>query len=115
MDTVSIIKEIDSEISRLQQARTILTGTATERSPGGPKRTRPVLKTVAVEPTKRGMSVEGKAKIAEAQRARWAKSKRADKRAAKKAAAKTVPAKKVAVKNSAIPATLRSQSRLQGQ
>ena len=105
MDTVSIIQEIDSEISRLQQARTILTGTVTKRSPGRPKRTEAVSQTVAVAPTKRVMSAEGKAKVAEAQKLRWAKAKRADKKAAKKAVVKTAPAKKVAVKKSAIPAT----------
>lgn len=105
MDTVSIIQEIDSEISRLQQARTILTGTATKRSPGRPKQAKSGLKTAAVESTKRVMSAEGKAKIAEAQRARWAKSKRADRKAAKKAAVKSVDAKKVPVKKSVTPTT----------
>jgi hypothetical protein len=98
LNTESIIQEIDSEISRLEQAKAILSGTAVKRSPGRPKQTEAVLNTVTAKPTKRVMSAEGKAKIAEAQRARWAKYKRADKKAAKKAAVKSVPAKKVAVK-----------------
>lgn len=102
---MSIIEEIDAEISRLQQAKAILTGTATKKAVGRPKKTKPVSKTVAVLPTKRVMSAEGKAKIAEAQRARWAKSKRADRKAAKKAAAvKTVPSIKERTKKSATAA-----------
>jgi dTDP-4-dehydrorhamnose reductase len=105
MDTASIIQEIDSEISRLEQAKAILKGTAVKRSPGRPKRTQAVLKLVAAEPSKRAMSAEGRAKIAKAQRARWAKSRRAAKKAAKKTVVKSVPAKRVAVKRSAIPTT----------
>ena len=93
VDTESIIQEIDSEISRLQQAKAILSGTVVKRSAGRPKRAKSVIKTVAAEPTKRVMSAEGKARIAAAQKLRWAKSKRADRKAAKKAAVKVVPAK----------------------
>jgi hypothetical protein len=88
LDTASIIQEIDSRISRLEQVKAILSGTATKRSPGRPRRTQSVVKTVAAEPTKRVMSAEGKARIAAAQKARWAKSKRAVKTAAKKAVVK---------------------------
>jgi len=100
MDTESIIQEIDSEISRLEQAKAILSGTTVKRSPGRPKRAQSVIKTAA-EPTKRVMSAEGKARIAAAQKLRWAKSKRADRKAAKKVAAKSVPAKKAPVKKTA--------------
>ena len=102
MDTESIIQEIDSEISRLEQAKAILSGTVDKRSPGRPKRAKSVIKTVAAEPTKRVMSAEGKARIAAAQKLRWAKSKRADRKAAKKAAVKVVPAKKALAKNAAL-------------
>lgn len=78
MDTVRIIQEIDAQISRLKQVKAILTGTVTKP---GSKATQ----------TKRVMSAEGKAKIAAAQKARWANSKRADKKAAP---AKTSPVKK---------------------
>jgi hypothetical protein len=88
MDTVRIIQEIDAQISRLQQARGILASPV-----------QAVSSTLADQPTKRVMSVEARAKIAAAQKARWAKSKRAGRKAAKKAAtAKTGPAKKVAKK-----------------
>ena len=70
MDLVSIIQEIDAGISRLQQARVLLTGTEDSGVAGRPK---------SRAPYKRVFSTEGRAKIAEAQRARWAKSKRADK------------------------------------
>ncbi len=101
MDTTSIIQEIDSQISRLEQAKAILSATAAKKSPSRPKQTQPVFKTVAIESTKRVLSAEAKAKIAEAQRARWAKSKRANEMAAKKVTVKLVNAKKQSVKKAA--------------
>jgi hypothetical protein len=99
MDTVSIIQEIDAEISRLQQVRAILTGTDVKRAAGRPKSTQVPSSSIADEPTKRVLSAEARAKIAAGQKARWAKSKRADRKAAKKAAAvKTAPTKKAAKK-----------------
>ena len=101
MDTASIIQEIDSEISRLEQARAILVGTAVKRSAGRPKRTQPVLKTVSAKPTKRVLSAEARARIAAAQKLRWAKSRRAAKKAIQKTVVKSVPAKKAPVKKAA--------------
>jgi hypothetical protein len=101
LNTERIIEEIGAEISRLEQAKAILSGTAVKRSPGRPKQTQSVRETVAVEPTKRVMSAEGKARIAAAQKLRWAKSKRAAKKAVKKAAVKSVPVKKQAIKKAA--------------
>jgi hypothetical protein len=101
LNTASIIQEIGSEISRLEQARAILSGTADKRSPGRPKRTQSAIRTVAAKSTKRVMSAEGKARIAAAQKLRWAKLKRADRKAAKKAAVKSAPAKKGPVKKAA--------------
>jgi hypothetical protein len=75
MDTARIIQEIDAGISRLQQARDILADADDNRVVGRPK---------SRAPYKRVFTVEGRVKIAEAQRARWAKSKRAAKRAATK-------------------------------
>jgi hypothetical protein len=86
MDLVGIIQEIDAGISRLQQARVLLTGTEDSGVAGRPK---------SRAPYKRVFSTEGRAKIAEAQRARWAKSKRAAKKAS---AATTASTKKVAKK-----------------
>jgi len=95
MDTVSIIEEIDAEISRLQQAKVILSGTATNRGPGRPKATNVVSKPVPTKLAKRVMSAEGRAKIADAQKARWAKVKKsADKPVVKKTTAKRVVSKK---------------------
>jgi hypothetical protein len=88
MNTRAIIEQIDAEIYKLQQARVILNGatsTPTKRAPGRPKASDEVSKPVVSAPTKRVMSAEGKAKIAEAQKRRWAKSKRETKKVAKKA------------------------------
>jgi len=84
MDTASIIAQIDVEISKLQQAKAILAGTAIKNGLGRPETTHVVSKPVTAKPANRGMSAEGKAKIAAAQKARWAKVRKA---------AKKVPAK----------------------
>jgi hypothetical protein len=94
LDTASIIQEIDLEISSLVQVKAILSGTTIKRSPGRPKQPQALAKTVAVEPTKRGMSAEGRAKVAAAQKLRWAKSRKADRKAAKKAAVESAPVKR---------------------
>jgi hypothetical protein len=101
LNTGSILQEIDLEISRLEQAKAILSGTAVKRSPGRPKQTQAVLKTVAIEPTKRLLSAEARARIAAAQKLRWAKSRRAAKKAIQKTVVKSVPAKKAPVKKAA--------------
>jgi len=69
MDTAQLISEIDSEISRLQQARALLAGghTINAAKPHGGKRT---------------LSAEARARIAAAQRKRWAKQKAAAKKSA---------------------------------
>lgn len=62
MDTAHLISEIDSEISRLQQARALLAGGA--------------LGSEAKSPRKRHtLSAEARARIAAAQKRRWAKQK----------------------------------------
>ncbi len=79
MDRKEIIAQIDTEIARLQEVKGILSGTTTtvvKRS----------LDKVKAGPTpittgKRTMSPEGRARIAAAQRARWAKVKKAKKAA----------------------------------
>jgi hypothetical protein len=63
MNTTDLISAIDSEIARLEQARALLAGQ--DRHSATPtKKKRSV------------MSAEGRARIAAAQRARWAKQKR---------------------------------------
>jgi len=66
MDTTQLISEIDAEISRLQQARALLAGghrVNHANSRGG----------------KRILSADARARIAAAQRKRWAKQKAAAK------------------------------------
>ena len=67
MNTSEIITAIDAEIAKLKQARAILAtmpASDTKRGPGRPKGTTP--------PKTRKMSAEGSARIAEAQKKRWA-------------------------------------------
>jgi hypothetical protein len=83
MTTNGIIEQLDIEISNLQQARALLSNVATKKGPGRPKSTQPRV----TKPKKRTMSAEGRAKIAAAQKARWATAK-ATKTVTKKAATK---------------------------
>lgn len=76
-----IIEQIDAEISRLQQARALLVRSEPKRGQGRPKVNDLISRILAVTPTKGGMSAEGRAKIAAAQKARWAKVKKAAKKA----------------------------------
>jgi len=64
METTQILAEIDSEIRRLQNARALLAGTSTKAVRTGTRK-------------KRHLSAEARARIAEAQRKRWAKQKKA--------------------------------------
>lgn len=78
MDFNRLIHEIDSEISRLQQARALLTGKPTTRGPGRPKATT-VIHTAAPKKTakrKRRLSPEGRKRIADAMRKRWAERRK---------------------------------------
>lgn len=102
MNTNDIVLAIDAEIAQLQRVKALLTDTdvTPKRKPGRPagggmpnKATSLNPVQSAKEPKRRTMSVEGRAKIAEAQKVRWAKSKKATKSAARKAASS--PAKKV--------------------
>jgi hypothetical protein len=62
MQTTGILAAIDAEISRLQQAKALLNGTAVKHGPG-----------------KRVLSPEARARIVAAQKKRWAKAKKASK------------------------------------
>jgi hypothetical protein len=79
MNIQNIVVEIDAEISRLQQVMALLTGTSTtkKQKPGQPANA----SLAAKARTRRTLSAEGREKIAAAQRARWAKSKKAAKKA----------------------------------
>jgi hypothetical protein len=82
LEASHIIAEIDAEISRLQQARELLSGTAmkTSKGPGRPKGSK---NAKAVKPIKRKLSPEGRKSIADAMKRRWAERR---KTAAKSAA-----------------------------
>jgi hypothetical protein len=73
MDTTEIIETIDAEIERLERARALLNG---HTAPV--KRGRPIGSnaTTATTPPRRKISAEGRARIATAQKARWANAKK---------------------------------------
>jgi hypothetical protein len=72
MDTRRIIADIDTEISKLQQARALLSGAAIKKGPGRPKST----ESRVTKPKKRKMSAKGRAAISAAMKARWARAKK---------------------------------------
>ena len=77
MSANDILTLIDAEIAHLQQARALI-AEAGKRGPGRPKfAVVPVA--VAKHKQKRKMSPEGRARIAAAQKARWATKKKAAK------------------------------------
>lgn len=79
MSLDSLIAKIDAELARFQQVRALLSGGA---APAGKKRGRPagVVKAAGKSAKKkRNISPEGRARIAAAVKARWAKQKKAAK------------------------------------
>jgi hypothetical protein len=86
-----ILQEIDSQIAKLQQARELLSGGAVKvsKGPGRPKGSKNAKKSVAAPKRvsrKRKLSPEGRKRIAEAMKRRWAERR--------KLAAKTATAAK---------------------
>jgi len=80
MDTKEIIAQIDTEIARLQQVKGILSASTTNTAKlGRPKKAG--IKVAALKTAKRTLSTEARAKIAAAQKARWAKAKKTAKAA----------------------------------
>jgi hypothetical protein len=72
-----ILDEIDSQISKLQQARELLSGTAVKVSKGrgrpkGSKNAKPA----KAAPRRRKISAEGRKRIAEAMKKRWAERRK---------------------------------------
>jgi hypothetical protein len=95
MDVSKIIAEIDAQIAPLQQARAVLLGLRR----GRPKGSTNAAKTVAVKVAKpskrkRNLSPEGRKRIAEAMKRRWAERRKEAPKAAKKVAAKKEAAPK---------------------
>jgi hypothetical protein len=77
MQTKDLLKAIDEEIVKLEQARALLMS-STDSEPAAKRRGRPKGSVNrAAKTTKRTMSAEGKARIAAAQKKRWAAQKRA--------------------------------------
>ena len=75
MDITRILAEIDTEIARLQQARSLLAGDSIGTRGGYAAASRPVR-------AKRTLSAAAREKIAAAQRKRWAAQKKAAKKEA---------------------------------
>jgi hypothetical protein len=77
MDVTKILAEIDGEIARLQQIRSALTGIGGVTT--GKRRGRPKGSTNAVKPAKRkkrNLSPEGRKRIADAMKRRWAERRK---------------------------------------
>lgn len=73
MEVSRIIAELDAQISKLQQARALLAGTSLPAARTGPGRPKGSKNAVAVaSPRKRKLSPEGRKRIADAMKKRWA-------------------------------------------
>lgn len=76
MDLNRLVNEIDLEISKLQQARALLTGAPVKRGPGRPKASHSVSAVSKTRRRKSRLSPEGRKRIADAMRKRWAERKK---------------------------------------
>ena len=83
MEVTRILAEIDAQISKLQQARVLLSGTSTssaapaKKAVGRPRKTvEAPSKPAAGSRTKRNLSPEARKRIADAQKRRWAERKK---------------------------------------
>jgi hypothetical protein len=98
----SILSEIDAEISRLLQAKVLLSSEATlaiKRKPGRPPKTAAVvIPNVQKTKKRRKMSAEGRERVRQAQIKRWAKLKGASKATLNATVAPLPKAKKKAAK-----------------
>jgi hypothetical protein len=78
-----VIALIDAEIATLKQARALLAAssavTVAKRKPGRPRKVQRDSPKVTTRKKKRNLSAEGRARIAEAARKRWAAQKKAAK------------------------------------
>ena len=77
MTIEEILLHIDAEISRLTEARDLVAGTAVSKVARSPRKSGLVAPKPRALRTKRVISPEGRARIAAAQKLRWAKQKRA--------------------------------------
>ncbi|NYF89207.1 hypothetical protein RBB79_06625 [Tunturiibacter empetritectus] len=80
MEVSRIIAEIDAQIVKLQQARALLAGTTATKKrtgPGRPKGSKnAAASTAAAAPRKRKLSPEGRKRIADAMKKRWAERRK---------------------------------------
>jgi hypothetical protein len=76
MTTEEIILHIDAEISRLTEARDLVAGTAYTKVSRSPRKSGLQAPKPRAVRAKRVISPEGRARIAAAQKLRWAKQKR---------------------------------------
>ena len=76
MEVSRIIAEIDAQISKLQQARTLLAGTAAPAGRGRPKGSKNASPAAAQPRKKRKLSAEGRKRIADAMKKRWAERRK---------------------------------------
>lgn len=78
MEVSRIIAEIDAQISKLQQARQLLAGSdeVKRAGPGRPKGSKNAPATASSGPRKRKLSPEGRKRIADAMKRRWAERKK---------------------------------------
>ena len=76
MTIEEILSHIDAEIGRLTEARDLVAGTARTKVARNPRKSGLVAPKPRAQRTKRVISPEGRARIAAAQKLRWAKQKR---------------------------------------
>jgi hypothetical protein len=80
LEVSRIIAEIDSQILKLQQARALLSGTTVSvvrTGPGRPKGSKNTASVAApAAPRKRKLSPEGRKRIADAMKKRWAERRK---------------------------------------
>ena len=79
MEVSRIVTEIDAQIAKLQQARALLAGTiapVTRTGPGRPKGAKSATTSVQAAPRKRKLSPEGRKRIADAMKKRWAERRK---------------------------------------
>ena len=77
MAVSTIIAEIDAQIAKLQQARALLIGTLPQTSGRGrPKGSKNAVVAVSAKTTKRKLSPEGRKRIADAMKKRWAERRK---------------------------------------
>ena len=77
MEVSRILTEIDAQITKLQQARELLSGTEAVRRPG-PGRPKGSKNSVPEKPERkpRKLTAEGRKRIADAMKRRWAEQKK---------------------------------------